>query len=290
MYERIKSALNNPPKTSDAGAIVACQGTEGANSQAACEALFEKPDIMYFGSFYAVFNAVDKGLCRYGVLPLENSLNGSVAEVYELMRDYKYQFSIVKSAKIKINHVLLSNHGAFAPQIKEIYSHEQALEQCGKFLKNLNNVKVIKQANTAVAARAVAESGRTDIAAISDPNCAKIYDLSIISKDIQNNPNNYTRFICISKELEIEPNANKISLMFTVEHKPGSLYEFIGKFANLGVNLTKLESRPIPGSDFEFMFYAEMEASVTSRKIVDLIAELSETPQTLTFLGNYCEI
>ena len=267
---------------------IAVQGTQGANSQTACERLFGESGIMYFGTFDAVFNAVDKGLCRYGILPLENSLNGSVAEVYDLMR--KYSFFITKSVKVKINHVLLANHGAFAPQIKEIYSHEQALAQCSSFLKNLNNVKITDYANTAIAARAVSESGRNNIAAIADPNCAKLYDLSVISQDIQNNPNNYTRFICISKELEIEEGADQISLMFTLEHKPGSLYEFIGRFADIGVNLTKLESRPIPGSDFEFMFYAELEASMKSQKIVDLIEKLKALPQTLMFLGNYREV
>lgn len=277
-------------------AVVACQGTEGANSQRACETLFTNPETMYFESFDAVFNAVDKDMCEYGILPLENSLHGSVTEVYDLMR--KYRFYIVKSVKVRINHALLSNHGAFAPGITEIYSHEQALAQCVEFIKNLKNVKVISCANTAVAARTVAESGRTDIAAIADSNCADLYNLSVISRDIQNNPNNFTRFICISKKREVDAftgrnnDNNRISVMFTVAHKPGSLYEFLGKFAEINVNLTKLESRPIPGSDFEFMFYAEMEISPETAKDAEtLIKKLSvpAQPETFLLLGNYSE-
>ncbi|MCL2071137.1 MAG: bifunctional chorismate mutase/prephenate dehydratase [Oscillospiraceae bacterium] len=276
--------INEFPKT----AVVACQGTEGAYSQSACKKLFEQPIIMYFDSFDAVFNAVDKGMCKYGILPLENSLHGSVTEVYDLMR--RYSFSIARTAKVKINHALLANHGSFAPQIKEIYSHEQALSQCSDFIKNLQNIKITSCANTAVAARTVSESGRNDFAAIANPNCADLYELSIISLDIQNNSNNYTRFICISKETEIYPEADKVSLMFTVAHKPGSLYEFLGKFANIGVNLSKLESRPIPGSDFEFMFYAEMDADANSAEIARLFKQLYDAPEYFTFLGNYSEI
>jgi chorismate mutase/prephenate dehydratase len=288
LSDKIKISLENTPVEFPQNAVVACQGVKGAYSQLACEKLFTNPNIIYVNTFDAVFNAVDKGMCGNGILPLENSLCGSVAEVYDLMK--KHHFYIVRSVKMKINHALLANHGVISPQIKEIYSHEQALGQCSEFIKKLKNVKIINCVNTASAARAVSESKRNDAAAIANPVCAHLYDLSVISNSIQNNDNNYTRFICISKELQIYPQSNKISLMFTVPHKPGALYGFLEKFASLGVNLTKLESRPISGSDFEFMFYVEMDTSVSSNGIKELMDELENTYETFVFLGNYKEV
>ena len=144
--------------------------------------------------------------------------------------------------------------------------------------------------NTAAAARLVAESDRRDIAAISSPHCAGLYGLSVLNDRVQNSENNYTRFICISKELEIYPGANRISLMLSTAHRPGSLYELLSKFAALGVNLTKLESRPLPGSDFEFVFYFDMEASVLSPDVRKMLASLAASPELFVFLGNYQEV
>ena len=268
-------------------AVVACQGVEGANSQIACDKLFDRAKIMYMYSFDSVFTAVDKGLCKYGILPIENSLHGSVVGVYDLMK--KYSFHIVRSVKIKIDHMLMANPGTKLKDIKEVYSHEQALAQCSDFLATLG-AKIIPCENTATAAKMVAESGRKDVAAISSKNCAELYNLAVINDKIQNSENNYTRFICISKNLEIYPGANKISVMFTVPHKPGSLYSIISKFSVLGVNLTKLESRPIPGRDFEFIFYVDFDASVYSNEIKALIASLEEEPEFFAFLGNYSEV
>ncbi len=268
-------------------AVVACQGVEGANSQLACDKLFERPKIMYMKSFDAVFTAVDKGLCKYGILPIENSLHGSVISVYDLMK--KYRFHIVRSVRIKIDHMLMVKPGVKLSDIKEIYSHEQALAQCSEYLTSLG-VKLIPCENTATAAKLVSESERRDIAAISSRNCAELYDLTIIADNIQNSDNNYTRFICITKDLAIYPGASKISIMFTIPHRPGSLYSIISMFSVLGVNLTKLESRPIAGKDFEFMFYLDFEASVYSKDIRHLISVLEEEPEFFAFLGNYLEV
>ena len=136
----------------------------------------------------------------------------------------------------------------------------------------------------------VAESPRRDVAAISSHDCAQLYGLQVLDEHIQDRENNYTRFICISKDLAIYPGANRISLMFSVSHKPGSLYHMIAKFAALDINLTKLESRPIPGKDFEFLFYFDMEASVWSEKVMRLLAELSSGNELFVFLGCYSEI
>ena len=268
---------------------IACQGVEGAYSQQACDKLFALPAITYFRSFAGVAQAVERGLCQYGVLPIENSSHGTVNDVYDLVRDHR--FFIVRSLKLHIRHSLLAKPGATMADIREIVSHEQAIGQCSRFLKEHQGIKVTTMENTAVAAKYVAESGRNDIAAISSARCAELYGLAVVNDHVQNSENNYTRFICISKELEIYPGANRISLMLSLPHRPGALYSIIAKFAALGLNLTKLESRPVPGSDFEFLFYFDLESSVDSPETLSVLNELAAVPsERFVFLGNYSEI
>ncbi|MFQ8602875.1 MAG: bifunctional chorismate mutase/prephenate dehydratase [Anaerovoracaceae bacterium] len=287
LAQRIQNALDETPQLFPKKAVVACQGVAGSHSQAACEKLFEVPSIMYFNSFEGVFTAVEKGLCQYGILPIENSSYGSVGTVYDLMQNYN--FHIVKGIRLRISHNLMAKPGTKMSDIKEIVSHEQAIGQCGDFLKDLKDVKITICENTAIAAKIVAESDRNDIAAISSKECVDLYGLEILKKHIQISDNNYTRFICISKKLEIYPGANRISLILSLPHVPRSLYHTIAKFAALGVNLTKLESRPIPGSDFEFMFYFDLDASVYSPELINLLSELESQPETFVFLGCYTE-
>lgn len=290
-YSPLKSAIDQAmlttPDIFPTKAIVACQGIEGSYSQQAAEKIFDFPSIMYFNNFESVFNAVDKGLCQYGVLPIENSSYGSVGPVYDLMKNH--HFYIARGFKLRIAHKLLAKPGTKLEQITEIISHEQALGQCSKFIETLKDVKITICENTATAADLVSKSQRSDLAAISSRECAEIYGLSVLSDDIQISDNNYTRFICISKNLEIYPGANKLSLMLSLPHRPSSLYNMIAKFSALGLNLTKLESRPIPGSDFEFMFYFDMEASLCSPEVISLLSELSSQPELFVFLGSYIE-
>ncbi|MCL2004757.1 MAG: chorismate mutase [Planctomycetaceae bacterium] len=285
--ENITKALAETPQLFPKEAQVACQGTEGANSTFACEKLFSRPTILYFNSFDSVFNAVDKGLCRYGILPVENSLHGSVTNIYDLMK--RYQFHIVRSLKLKINHALLAKPGVKLTDVKAVYSHEQALAQCSLFLKD-KKYEIQVHENTALAAQFVAESPRNDIAAIASTNCAELYGLDILDNDIQNNDNNYTRFVCISKQLEIYPGAQKISIVVTIPHRPGSLYQLMTKFSTLDINLTKLESRPIPDRDFEFMFYFDLDMSVYDDKIQKLFSLLENGTDHFVFLGCYAEL
>lgn len=287
LASEIKKSLEGSEKLFPERAVVACQGTEGAYSQFACDRMFKYPEIMYVNSFDSVFEAVGRGLCRYGILPLENSTAGSVTAVYELMQ--KHKFYIVGSIKLCISHSLLAAPGVRLDGVKEIFSHEQAINQCSKFLSELKDVKITVCANTAEAAKSVADSGRTDCAAICSGDCAELYGLSEIASGISNTENNYTRFICISKELEIYPGASCTSLMVRLPHKPGSLYSVISRFAALGVNLTKLESRPVPGSDFEFMFYFDVDASVYSPELAELITQLENELPGLVYLGSYNE-
>ncbi len=267
-------------------AVVACQGTEGAYSQIACDKMFELPQILYFGRFDGVFRAVENGMCRYGILPIENSSAGSVTEVYDLME--KYNCKIVRSLKLKVEHCLLGRPGVSVKDVKEVVAHEQALNQCGDFLKS-SGVKVTVFDNNARAAKYVAESERTDIAAIASANCAELYGLQILSDRVANSDHNYTRFICISKNLEIYHGANKITFVTSASHRPGSLYSLIAKFATRGLNISKLESRPIPGKDFEFRFYFDVDASVRSADTRTVLSQL-EKEAFFTFLGAYSEV
>ena len=285
---KIKDALEKTPKLFPQNAVVACQGLEGAYSQIACDKLFKSANILYVKSFEGVFSAVEKGLCQYGILPIENSIHGTVNAVYDLMRNYN--FSIGKCIKLKIDHALLAKQGTKLSDIKEILSHEQALGQCSEFLKNYPDIKITVCENTAIAAKTVSDSERCDIAAISSPDCANYYGLSILNDTIANSDNNYTRFICISKNLEIYPGADKVSIIMNIPHTPGSLYSIISKFAAAGLNLTKLESRPIPGKDFEFAFYFELDASVYSDDAIMVLDELASGDGKLAFLGYYSQI
>ncbi|MEG1757645.1 MAG: chorismate mutase [Oscillospiraceae bacterium] len=284
---QIVQAVESTAKLFPQKAVVACQGIEGAYSQQACDKLFSLPNIMYFSSFDSVFGAVANGLCRYGILPIENSSYGSVNEVYDLMK--KHSFFIARSLKLKIDHALLSKHGVKLAEVKEIFSHEQAIGQCKNFLSSLEGVKITPVENTAFAAKLVLESGRSDVAAISSQSCAELYGLSVLRADVANSDSNYTRFICISKELEIYPGANKISIMMSLPHSPGALYMAIAKFSALGLNLCKIESRPIAGTDFEFMFYFDMDASIYSPEVLHLLGDFQKECVGFTFLGSYSE-
>lgn len=286
--KKVQWAIDNTPNELPEGTCVACQGTEGANSQIACERVFKNSTILFFSSFKAVFSAVDNGLCKYGVIPIENSTAGSVNAVYDLMRNYN--FSIVRSVRIKIEHNLLSKPGTNLEDIREIYTHEQAINQCSEYLSSLKDVRVIPIENTAVAAKMVAESDRGDIAAIASKSCLKYYDLKFLKQRIQNNDNNYTRFICISKNIEIYPGAERTSLMVTLEHEPGSLYKVLSVLNEYNINLLKLESRPIPGRDFEFKFYFDIDTSVYSKELVQILQELPKICEEFRYLGSYSEI
>lgn len=288
LSRRVREALTHTPQLFPEDAVCACQGVEGAYSQIACERLFRHPNVLYFDTFASVFSAIEKGLCRYGLIPLENSTAGSVNEVYDLMM--KHHFSIVKSVRIKVDHHLLAKEGTTTGDLTEIYSHEQAISQCSDFLSTLEGVKIIPCENTAVAAKMVAESDRKDIAALSSRSCMELYGLSCLKEDVQNTGNNFTRFICISKDLEIYPGADRSSLMMVLPHTPGSLYKTLSRFYALDININKLESRPLPGRNFEFMFYFDIEASVYTPRFIQLMDDLEEVCEVFVYLGSYNEV
>ena len=286
--KKIRETLEKTDQLFPGKAMVACQGMEGAYSQMACEKLFTAPTIMYCKSFENVFSAIESGLCRYGILPIENSLAGSVNSVYDQM--ISHHFFIVRSTRVKIDHSLLTLPGVEEDRIQEVYSHEQAIQQCSRFLGAHREWRVNIVSNTAAAARMVAESGRTDIAAISSGSCAPLYGLEVKRTDIQNNSNNHTRFICISKEPEIYPGADRTSLSMILPHRPGSLYKVLSRFYALGINLNKLESRPLPDRNFEFMFYFDLDTPVYSPAFLQLMGELESISEDFTYLGSYSEV
>ena len=289
LRREIQEAMENTPQLFPPRATVACQGVEGAYSQLACDKLFQRPQVMYFGSFESVFAAIENGFCDYGVLPLENSTAGSVNQVYDLMLNRN--FKIVRSTRLKVDHNLLAKRGTKLEDIKEIFSHPQAISQCSAFLEKLGKgVKVTPCENTAAAAQAVAESSRDDVAAICSHNCISLYALERLAADIQDRGDNYTRFICISKKLQIFPGADKTSLMVSLPHRPGSLYQVLARFYALGLNLIKLESRVLPGRDFEFMFYFDLETSVYSEEFIRMVDDLTTICEDFQYLGSYSEV
>ena len=288
VHDRIAKAIETTPQLFPRSPMVACQGVEGAYSQIACEKIFKSPFIMYFKNFEGVFQAIDQGLCEYGILPIENSTAGSVNKVYDLM--VRHSFSIVRTFRLKVDHNILANPGASLSGIRRIYSHQQAISQCASFLESLPGVELIPVENTAVAARMVAQSGQTDVAAISSRSCAELYNLVNLATSIQDQGNNHTRFICISKNLEIYPGSDRTSIMMILPHKPGALYRVLARMYVLGINVTKLESRPLPDRNFEFMFYFDLETSIYSDEYVQLMCELDELCEEFKYLGSYNEV
>ena len=288
LHRQIEHAIETTPKLFPQNPMVACQGVEGSYAQIACEKMIKNPFIMYLKSFEGVFTAIEKGLCQYGILPLENSTAGSVKKVYDLM--ITHNFSIVRTFRLKVDHNLLANKGTKLEDIKEIYSHEQAIGQCTAFLEKFPNAKVISVENTAVAAKMVADSHRKDVAALSSRSCAELYGLDTLASSVQDKGNNRTRFICISKNLEIYPGADKTSIMMVLPHRPGSLYRVLARLYALGINVTKLESRPIPERDFEFMFYFDLDTSIYSEEFVQLMCELDDLCEEFKYLGSYSEV
>ena len=289
LRKEVEQAIEETPRLFPTAPIIACQGTEGAYSQIAGTRMFKSPKIMYFKSFDSVFSAIESGFCQYGILPIENSSAGSVKKVYDLM--LRHKFYVVRSCRLKIDHNLLAAPGVKKEDIREIFSHQQALDQCAGYLEQFGpDVKITRCENTAMAAEAVAKSERRDIAAIASYDCASLYGLKCLESDIQDRGNNYTRFICISKKLEIYPGANRTTVMMTLPHRPGSLCRALSRFYSLGINITKLESRPLPERDFQFMFYFDLETSVYSGEFGRMIDDLDSISEEFRYLGSYSEV
>lgn len=289
--ERILSAISNSMDldTLSKGNTVACVGA-GSYANEAAVTLFPGRKMQFYGSHNEVFQALEEGKTEIGILPVENSSAGSVAEVYDLIM--KYRFSIIAATTVQVRHCLAAPHGATIETLKTVTSHPQALSQCSEKIKNYG-LQPIQYANTATAARWIAEQKDHSCAVICSEKAAEQYNLQILEKNIQNNLHNRTRFVALKKETAIPTDANKISLCFSLDHKTGSLYSVLGRFAMVGLNLTKIESRPsrtaTDESQFQYDFYLDFSGTVTDHKTLDLICELSSELHNFSFLGNYVE-
>jgi len=276
-----------PRKLDLKGKMILCQGTGGAYSHKAALQFMEQNgsgSIGFKGTWQDVFDSVDTGEADFGVLPVENSSAGSVYDVYSMI--LKYRLHIVGVAAVRISHCLASTG---SEKIKKVISHPQALAQCSLYISG-NGLTAEEFSNTATAAKYVKERNDPGLAAICSEDAAIEYGLRIIEKDIQDMSYNTTRFVLLSKDPILPDDANKIGLCFSLPHTSGSLYSILERFAINGLNLTKIESRPIPGSNFDYQFYLDFTGNVHDKGTLDLIRILSGELPEFSFLGNYKEI
>lgn len=279
--------LNASAASVDEGETIAYQGIKGANSFDAAQRLFPERELRAYKSFEDVFKAVEKGECGCGVLPVENSTAGSVSAVYDLI--LRYRFYIVGALDLPIDYCLAGLRQSELSDIEKVVSHPQALSQCEQYINRMG-FEADSCSNTAVAARDTAREKRLNLAAICPYKAAEEYGLKVLDDHLQDNKNNTTRFIVISKKLYISENANKVSLCFSLPHVTGALFHMLKRFDSLGLNLTKIESRPIPDKDFEYLFYLDFSGSVKTEGVTSLLCQLSEEMTEFSFLGNYNEI
>lgn len=273
---------------------IACPGIKGSYTESACKKAFPNlRKINYVHNFEDVFEAVDKGDADYGIVPLENSTAGDVTLTYDLMG--RYDFYIVKRVYIEVSHVLASKNASTKDEIESVISHEQALHQCAEYLRELNKPSS-PVVNTSVAAKAVSESDEK-LACICSADCAELYGLKILERGIADNGENFTRFIVISKKRELPEKADVISIMLTLPHTAGSLFRLLTRFAYVGLNLTKIESKPLPLSHnelreerFDVVFYFDFEGNIRNERIQKLLKSLEAEMKLYKFLGNYEEM
>ncbi len=268
------------------GCSVACQGTAGANAETAAKQIFgEDCTPVFYSSFADVFEAVQNGDTKYGIIPIQNSTAGSVVQAYDLMS--KYNFYISKTTVVEITNCLAVKPGTGLEDVREVFSHPQALMQCSEFIAK-QGLTPNSYGNTATAAKMVAESPEP-YAAICSENCAKLHGLEILRDHISDYVPNYTKFICISKDLLLPEDADSISVMLKLPHEEGTLYRLLSKFVICGLNLQKLESRPMRDGSFEVMFYLDFNGSIRDKHVGALLSELAEQLEYFKFLGNYSE-
>lgn len=254
----------------------------------------EEATIQYFGedcdrtnarSFEGVFIAIREGLGGYGVLPIENSSTGSINEVYDLLG--KYGCYIVGEITVRVEHCLMGVKGSSLGSITDVYSHEQGFSQCREFLSDFPQWNQNVEANTAVSAKKVAKLNDPRMAAIASRQAASLYNLEILAEKINTNSHNYTRFVVVAEKPCKTEGADKVSVVFTVPHTEGSLHRILSVFAANGLNLLKLESRPIPGKGWEYNFFADFAGNLHGEGMDDVIHQLIDETLSFRILGNY---
>jgi len=261
-------------------------GVTGSFSEQALKEYFgEKVDTKPISEFEDIFLELKYGKIDYGVIPIENSSTGAIAEVYDLLN--KYDFYITGEKYLKISQNLMGIRGSTLDGIKEVYSHPQGLEQSMEFLKGYKQWKLVPYKSTAKSAELVKDSQDKTMAAIASTKAAEIYDLEILQKNVNSNATNMTRFVVIGKEMESNTQSNKTSLVLSTTHKAGSLYHVLKHFAENNINLLKIESRPIKDKPWEYFFYIDFQGNINEDKIIHAIDLIKKNSRYFKVLGNY---
>jgi chorismate mutase/prephenate dehydratase len=264
---------------------VAFQGERGAFSESAVYNFFgPSVDIKPCRDLTEVFENVDKQQTRYGVVPIENSLEGSVNQTYDLF--LKHDLKVRGEIILRVSHCLIANPGITLADVKTVYSHPQALAQCRVFLERLG-CDLVPTYDTAGSVKMLKEKGLRDAAAVASERAAEIYGMSILAKEIEDNPTNYTRFFVLSKEDSPRTGKDKTSIIFGASHTPGSLYHALGEFAKRNINLTKIESRPTKQKAWEYNFYLDFEGHRTESSCAEALEALERSGSFLKILGSY---
>jgi len=264
---------------------IAYQGELGAFSEAAARLVHAEADLLPCRSFEEVFTAVDAGPAGYGVLPIENSIGGSIHRNYDLL--VEHQLPIVSEVELPVSHQLLALPGTTLSDLRRIYSHPQALAQCERFLRTLTGVEIIATYDTAGSAKLVAGDRLADAAAIASARAGEVFGLAPLAAGIQDYDDNITRFIVIGRRPVDAAPADKTTVVFTVPNTPGALFKALSVFALRDVDLTKLESRPIPGRPWEYLFYVDVASARDDLRCARGLAHLAEFAPMLRVLGSY---
>lgn len=264
---------------------VGFQGDRGSFSEEALLNYFGDVERRNYPSFEMLVEKVIAGEVAYGILPVENSSTGGIKDVYDLLKDKTIY--IIGEVIQPISHNLLGIPGSSVDKLEKIYSHPQALDQSKVFLNGLTNVTLIPYKNTASSAKLVEEMKDPSIGAVASKRAAECYGLSTLKEDIQYNTHNYTKFVVLKKELEIKETADKISLIIDVNHEPGALFKGLKIFSDYQLNMMKIESRPIVGRPWEYVFYIDFQGRLDSPKVKKALEELEKYVNDCKILGNY---
>ncbi len=264
---------------------IAFQGETGAYSETAALRFAPDADVMACRTFDDVFTAVSEGRATFGILPMENSIGGSIHRNYDLL--VEHELPIVAEVELEVDHCLLVRPGARIGDLKVVYSHPQALAQCEQYLNRLSGVEIVAVYDTAGGAKLVAETGRSDAGAVASRRAAELFGLEIAEERIQDYAENITRFVLIGRTASPPELATKTSLVFSLQSTPGALYKALSGFALRDINLTKLESRPIRGRPWEYLFYVDLDVARHSLECGRAISHLGEFTRWVRTLGTY---
>ncbi len=289
LSQDILCSIERTPRLFPQNASVALCADSSAFSHMACEKIFRMPFTMGFHTLESVFTAMKKGLCDYGVVPMESGNSSSGRKIFDLLTSHG--FYIIRSVRMKTDYCLLARGGTQENQITEIFTHEGAISRCAAFIKTLENrIKITVCDSVEIAAERAADPTAIGAAALCPEICTELYGLRCIQYGVQDRDSTYTRFLCISRNMEIYPGADRTSIKLNLPHKPGTLYKLLAQLYALGINVNKLESRPVPEKDHEIAFYLELDASVYAPEFRQIICELSAGNEDFAYLGSYSEV